>query len=69
MATQEATGYCKKCERQVMVRRKGTNHVLHLLLSLVTLGLWIPVWILLSIKVAGWRCSQCGMKAGRSLLK
>jgi hypothetical protein len=26
-----------------------TNHVLHLLLTLVTCGLWIPVWILVAI--------------------
>lgn len=25
---------------------KGNNHILHLLLSIVTAGLWIPVWIL-----------------------
>lgn len=26
-----------------------TSHVLHLLLSVVTAGLWIPVWILVAI--------------------
>jgi len=25
---------------------KNNNHILHLLLSVVTAGLWIPVWIL-----------------------
>ncbi len=25
------------------------NHILHLLLSVFTLGLWIPVWILLAL--------------------
>lgn len=29
--------------------RKKTNHILHLLLSIVTSGLWIPVWILIAI--------------------
>jgi hypothetical protein len=33
----------------VLVKGKPVNHVLHLLLSLVTVGLWIPVWILLTI--------------------
>lgn len=28
-----------------LVRGKPTNHLLHLILSLVTLGIWIPVWI------------------------
>lgn len=28
---------------------KDTNHVLHLILSLITFGLWIPVWIVVTI--------------------
>ncbi|MHC4239959.1 MAG: hypothetical protein ACYSUC_09440 [Planctomycetota bacterium] len=44
---------------------KGTNHVLHLLLTLVTGGLWLIVWILCAIKIGGWRCVQCGSNAGR----
>lgn len=28
---------------------KGTNHVFHLLMSLITAGLWIPVWIIAGI--------------------
>lgn len=26
-----------------------TNHVLHLLLSIITVGIWIPVWILVAV--------------------
>jgi hypothetical protein len=29
----------------ILVRGKPVNHVLHLLLSLLTLGLWLFVWI------------------------
>ena len=32
-----------------MVARKPVNHILHLLLSVVTLGLWLPVWLLVGI--------------------
>ena len=69
MVAQEATGFCKACNRQVMIRRKGTNHVLHLLLTLVTLGFWLIIWALVSFKIGGWRCSQCGMKVSRSLFR
>jgi hypothetical protein len=69
MAHQEATGFCKKCDHQVMIRRKGTSHVLHLLLTILTAGIWLIVWILVSIKVGGWRCSQCGLSVSRSLMK
>jgi hypothetical protein len=33
----------------VVVRGKPVNHVLHLIISLVTLSLWVPVWIILAI--------------------
>jgi hypothetical protein len=30
-------------------KRNQTNHTLHLILSICTLGLWIPVWIVVGI--------------------
>lgn len=30
-------------------RGKGVNHVLHLLLTIFTGGLWLPVWIILAL--------------------
>ena len=30
-------------------RRYETSHILHLLLSVVTVGFWIPVWIVVAI--------------------
>ncbi len=60
MADQEKSGMCKVCSKQVMVRRKGTNHILHLILTLLNFGLWVIIWILISVKFGGWRCTQCG---------
>lgn len=34
--------------QKVEVVNKRPNHILHLLLALVTCGLWIPVWILVT---------------------
>ena len=34
-----------------VARKRRPNHILHLLLSLITLGAWLPVWLLLSIFV------------------
>jgi hypothetical protein len=33
----------------VLVRGRRVNHVLHLLLSIFTVGLWVIVWIILSL--------------------
>ncbi len=30
-------------------RRRRPNHILHLLLTIITGGLWLPVWLLLSL--------------------
>lgn len=32
----------------VVVRGHRTNHILHLILSICTLGIWIPVWVILA---------------------
>jgi hypothetical protein len=60
MATEYTSGYCRRCAVPSKLERKGTNHVLHLLLSIVTLGLWLIVWIGVAVKFGGWSCSQCG---------
>ena len=67
MGYAESTGFCKHCDRKTLLRRKRPNHVLHLLLTIITAGIWLIVWILVSIQIGGWRCSQCGSKTARAM--
>ena len=67
MAMQEATGLCKRCDCQTLIRRQGTNHILHLIITVVTCGLWLIVWVLASVKIGGWRCSTCGGGVSRKM--
>lgn len=68
MATEYESGYCNNCKADRKVERKATNHILHLLITVIlgffTMGIgsiiWICVWILSSIKFGGWICSTCG---------
>lgn len=62
MADQRKSGFCKQCKKRVVVFRAGTSHVLHLILSIVTAGIWLFVWLLASMKIGGWRCADCGSK-------
>lgn len=62
MGTAKSQMWCPKEERVVLAERTTANHILHLLLSLVTVGLWIPVWILLTIFSGPYRCPSCGTK-------
>lgn len=60
MAVDEAQQFCTHCQRYVLARRPGTNHVFHLLMCVFTCGLWVIIWFLSAAKVGGWRCSICG---------
>lgn len=78
---QEATGWCEACRRQVLIRRKGISLLRHLILTILTAGVWVVVWflllpVLLSWLVGDggsrgsvtrpWRCTNCGMEVSRS---
>lgn len=45
-----------------MARERRPNHVLHLLLSLVTGGVWLIVWLLLGMSQSPAHCAFCGSK-------
>lgn len=60
MADDKKGGYCNQCGKKVVVFRKGTNHILHLIMTLLTAGLWLFIWIGSCIKFGGWRCNECG---------
>ena len=44
MADEKKSGMCAQCKKRVVVFRQGTNHILHLILTLITFGLWVIVW-------------------------
>ena len=67
MAEEKRSGHCKDCGERRVVFRRGTNHVLHLILSLVTMGLWLIIWFGAAVKFGGWRCDQCGSTAVSSV--
>lgn len=72
MGTKQAGAYCPHCDRQVLAQGSTPNHILHLILSIITIGLWIPLWILISLKsIGGYRCVNCGTLVrakGKSIL-
>jgi hypothetical protein len=35
--------------KAVVVKGHRPNHILHLILSIITLGIWVPVWICITI--------------------
>lgn len=42
------------------MRKKKTSHVLHLLLSIITCGFWVVIWLLcaLSNRIENWKIDR-----------
>ncbi len=55
---------CTSCGVPRMHMQQKPNHVLHLLLTVFTVGFWIPVWVLVSLFQAKPQCMTCGEKSG-----
>jgi len=55
--------FCPACDKMVKTERKQVSHILHLLLTMVTFFLWVPVWIIVTINATyHWSCTWCGRK-------
>ncbi len=56
---------CRSCGVPRMHVQRKPNHRRHLLLTVVTVGFWLPVWVLIRLFQAKPKCMMCGAKAGR----
>lgn len=55
--------YCKECERKTMHERVVFSDLGGCLLTLLTLGLFLPIWFLYNV-FQPWRCQSCGRARG-----
>lgn len=60
MPTKQIMLPCIDCGKQSVHIQQTPNHILHLLLSLVTFGIWVIVWILVSVAKDNATCTLCG---------
>jgi hypothetical protein len=53
---------CAYCQRPVLGRREGVNHVLHAIISIFSCGLWLIVWLVLVLSDPSneYACPNCG---------
>ena len=53
-------GYCGRCTKQVVVKRRVVRHLPHFIMTIVTLGIWLPRWWRATrSKPEQWRCCRC----------
>lgn len=57
--------YCPSCDDFVPAEVKSPSHLLHFLLTIVTAGLWLPIWIVCAIDTTA-NCRHCGSTAYRT---
>ena len=62
MAIQQASFFCPVCQQQrLFTRQESVNHILHLLVTLFSCGLWAFVWFIITVSHnPRFHCSQCG---------
>ena len=62
MSVQKTRKFCSECDKNCLAERPGTSHLLHLLMTLLTGGLWSIIWVGTIVKFGGWKCPTCGKK-------
>ncbi|MCF8721233.1 hypothetical protein J2S31_002131 [Nitrospina gracilis Nb-211] len=57
--------HCKLCDKKTLHVGPSTSHVLHLLLTLLTMGVWVFMWILVAANnTTKTQCTVCGRNKG-----
>jgi len=62
MGIKQASRYCPGCQSNTLAVGTTPNHLLHLALTIISLGVWSIVWVLIALgKVGGYKCSKWGL--------
>lgn len=65
MAWKHENRVCNHCGHLQTVKIKKPNHILHIILSIVTAGVWLVIYAaaaMESLGVASPKCVKCGKK-------
>ena len=69
MATDHKMLKCKTCGKPTMHLVERPNHILHLLLTVFTFGLWLIVWLFMGMSEKKATCAVCGSRYNRRLFE
>ena len=64
MSTKQLMAYCQNEGRDTLHIQETPNHLLHLILSILTGGIWIIVWLILMMTTDPATCTFCGTQQG-----
>jgi len=62
MRKDKVRAHCPRCRHEQLFIRATINHPMHLVLSVLTAGLWLVSWVAVCIGkvMRPWRCEHCG---------
>jgi hypothetical protein len=62
IVTCHTRAFCSDCKADRLFEKEGTSNLLHLVLSIMTYGTWLVVWLLCGALNAfkPFRCTVCG---------
>jgi hypothetical protein len=72
MATKQLQAFCATCDAMMPHNiEEEPNAVVHLLITLVTVGIWLPFWIAMMYAASNAPkvCAKCGTKVVKSKAK
>ena len=59
--TYEQIEFCPACQKKTRHYKRRTNHILHIILSVLTAGLWLFVWAWYGLTNRWYsQCTECG---------
>ena len=61
--------YCRTCRDTRAHEIKAPRHLRHALFAALTLGLWLPGWLVLTLQGRRPRCRACGARRALSKTK
>ncbi len=59
MPTSQLMKYCGKCDKKTLNIQEVPNYLLHIVLSIITGGIWLIYWVLFISKKDP-QCTACG---------
>lgn len=67
-ALEETIKPCRRCDKKTVHQRSYNKTspimwLVHLVLTVVSVGTWLVIlliWLLLTKKIGGWTCRECG---------
>jgi hypothetical protein len=62
MGIKKERRFCLAEQRPVLAEKQTPNHILHLLMSILTMGVWLIVWFAVSAFAKPYLCPNCGSR-------